>query len=373
LGKTGEKVSILGFGSLRFPIINNNDALINEKRSSEMLEYAINNGVNYIDSGFCYHEKASEPFLGNFLSTGYREKVLIATKLPSWLIKQKEEMEDYLNLQLKNLQVEQIDVYLLHALREEYWNNLNILNVLDFMDDIKSDGRVKYVGFSFHGDLNFFLKATDFYEWDVIQTQMNFLDESYQSGLIGLKHVHKSGFGNVVMEPLRGGKLVNQVPKDVQAIWNKSPIKRSPVEWAFKYLYDMEEVDLVLSGMSTLEQVKENIEIASRSLPNSLTKEEKKIIHEVADEYHEKKDNNCTGCGYCMPCPSNVDVVKCFKEYNIAKILNDKKASLSAYLTNMKEDNRASSCINCKKCLTKCPQSINIPRELEKVKNYFEK
>ncbi|MCL2115172.1 MAG: aldo/keto reductase [Methanobrevibacter sp.] len=379
LGQTGEKISILGFGCMRLPTINNKPNQINEKEATAMLEYGIDNGINFIDTAYSYHGVdfdsggRSEPFLGEFLQSGFREKVLLSTKLPSWIVEKKEDMEYFLDQQLERLQTDKIDLYLLHSLKKDYWKNLSSLDVFEFMDTIQNDGRIKYIGFSFHDELDLFLEILDSYEWDVVFTQMNYLDENYQSGINGLQYLSSIGMGNVVMEPLRGGNLVNNIPPEINRLWNTSKIKRSPVEWAFRYLWDMEGVSSVLSGMSSLEQVKENVAIANEGYPNSLTDEEKNLIKDVSITYKERKDIDCTLCSYCMPCPQKVDIPTCFKEYNIAKILRDPEASSMQYFTLLNEENYASSCIECGDCVPLCPQMINIPEELKKVKKLFGK
>ncbi|MDR0900477.1 MAG: aldo/keto reductase [Methanobrevibacter sp.] len=379
LGETGEKISILGFGAMRFPTINHKANQIDEKQSTAMLEYGIDNGINFIDTAYSYHSSEheeggqSELFLGEFLSTGYRDKVLLSTKLPSWLIEKKEDMEYYFNEQLQRLNTDKIDLYLLHSLKEDYWKNLTNLDVFEFMDDIQNDGSVKYIGFSFHDEVELLVDILDSYDWDVVFTQMNYLDEHYQSGITGLQYLSSMNLGNVVMEPLRGGKLAENIPSDVQNLWNQASTKRSPIEWAFRYLWNMEGISSVLSGMSSLEQVKENIAIANEGYPNSLTEEEKQLIKDVAMTYKEKQDIACTQCGYCMPCPEKVDIPTCFKEYNIAKMLNHPDASSMQYFTLQNEENLASSCTECGKCVPLCPQMINIPKELKKVKQLFGK
>lgn len=379
LGQTGEKVSILGFGCMRFPTIDNKPDQINEKETTKMLEFGIDNGINFIDTAYSYHGTdfdnggMSEPFLGEFLQTGFREKVLLSTKLPSWIVEKKEDMEYFLDQQLERLQTDKIDLYLLHSLKEDYWKNLTSLDVFEFMDTIQNDGRVKYIGFSFHDELDLFLEILDSYDWDVALTQMNYLDENYQSGINGLQYLSSIGMGNVVMEPLRGGTLVNNIPSEIKRLWDTSKIKRSPVEWAFRYLWNMEGISSVLSGMSSLEQVKENIAIAKNGYPNSLTDEEKNLIKEVRMKYKERKDIDCTLCSYCMPCKQKVDIPNCFKEYNIAKMLDDVKASSMQYFTLLNEENHASSCTECGDCVKMCPQMINIPEELKKVKELFGK
>ena len=377
LGQTGEKVSILGFGCMRLPTINNKPNQINEKEAVAMLEYGIDNGINFIDTAYSYHGTdfdsggMSEPFLGEFLQTGFREKVLLSTKLPSWIVEKKEDMDYFLDQQLKRLQTDHIDIYLLHSLKKDYWENLSSLDVFEFMDTIQNDGQVKYLGFSFHDELDLFLEILDSYDWDIVFTQMNYLDENYQSGLNGIQYLSSIGMGNVIMEPLRGGKLVNNIPSEIDRLWQTSKIKRSPVEWAFRYLWDIEGVSSVLSGMTSMEQVKENIAIANDAHPNSLTDEEKNLIKEVSRTYKEKKDIDCTYCTYCMPCPQRVDIPNCFKEYNIAKILDAVEASSMQYFTLLNEENYASSCGECGECVEMCPQMINIPEDLKKVKKTF--
>lgn len=377
LGQTGEKVSILGFGAMRFPTINNQANKIDEKEASSMLKYGIDNGINIIDTAYSYHTLdfnepgESEPFIGKFLSTGYREKVLISTKLPSWIVEKKGDMEKFLDQQLKRLQTDSIDIYLLHSLKKDYWENLTNLDVFEFMDTILEDGRVKHIGFSFHDELDLFLEILDSYDWEVVLTQMNYLDEGYQSGINGVQYLSSINMGNMIMEPLRGGKLVENIPREIQSLWDTAPTKRSPLQWAFQYFWDMGGISTVFSGMSSLEQVKENVAIADIGYPNTLNQEDKNLIKEVARTYRQRKDIDCTQCNYCMPCPEKVDIPTCFKEYNIAKMLDNPEESSMQYFSLLNEENYASSCTECGDCVPMCPQMINIPEELKKVKKLF--
>ena len=377
LGNTGEKVSILGFGAMRLPHENSNDE-INLGKTNEILSYGIDNGINIIDTGYSFHatdlkgKGNCEPVIGNFLENGYREKVLLSAKLPSWLIKEKNDMENIFNEQLSRLKTDHIDIYLLHGLNSEYWSNYKSLDVFDFLDDILNDGRVKHIGFSAHTEFDILMSILSEYDkWEVVLSQMNYLDENYKSGLAGLDLISSMGIGNIIMEPLRGGRLVENIPKDIKDMWDTAEVIRTPVEWAFDYLWNMENVDCVLSGMNSLKQVQENIEIACNAKVNSISENDLSLINEVAREYRFKKGNDCTGCQYCMPCPNGVNIPNCFREYNIAKILDDPAASSMHYFNLISENSRADKCNNCGKCLNFCPQLINIPNELKKVHELF--
>ncbi|MGB9938102.1 MAG: aldo/keto reductase [Methanobacterium sp.] len=373
LGSTEEEVSILGFGCMRFPEVKNNYGMIDEEKAAEMLYYAIDNGVNYLDTGYPYHNGTSETFLGNYLTEEYREKVHLATKIPSWNINTKEDLQYYLDKQLERLKTETIDFYLVHSLNKNYWPKLEKAGVLEFLDQLKEDGIIKHAGFSFHDDMEFFFDTVDIYNWDMCQIQYNFMDESYQAGREGLRYASSQGLGVIIMEPLRGGVLANYVPPDVQLVWDDAETKRSPAEWALKYIWDHEEVDIVLSGMSTLDQVRENIAYANEGYANSLTEDEKFLIKEAARAYRENKGVDCTSCGYCMPCPQGVNIPDCFMHYNYATMLNDPENAKMHYITLLREDEKASKCIECDDCKMACPQMIDIKEKLKDVVEEFER
>ncbi len=376
LGKTKEKVSILGFGAMRLPTGKNN-ADINEKETYEMLDYGIKHGVNLIDTAYSYHSEKlgdkgnSEQVIGSFLDeNSYRSDVLLSTKSPLWLIEKYDDFDYYLNRQLKDLKTDYADIYLLHSLTESDWNKVQGLNVLDYLDDCLSSGKIKHVGFSAHTEIDYIIEILDEYpKWEVVLTQMNYLDEYYQSGVMGLNYLKDQNIGSMVMEPLRGGRLVENIPESVLKLWNHAEVKRTPVEWAFQYLFNRDDVDCVLSGMSNLTQVKENIEIASAI--DVISENDQELIREVAREYRSFIGNNCTRCGYCMPCPYGVDIINCFTEYNIAHMMGTPKASAIQYFTLIDDDSRADSCIRCMECENICPQMLNIADELEKVNEYF--
>ncbi len=372
LGSTGEKISILGFGCMRLPVLNGKYDAVDRDNAISLIRKAIDSGVNYLDTAYPYHNGQSETVIAEALKDGYREKVFIADKLPSWMVQKRADMDHYLNEQLERLQTEQIDVYLLHSVKEDYWTNLESLGVLEFLDDAINDGRIKYTGFSFHGELELFFDVIDSYKWDICQVQYNIVDENYQAGREGIRYASSQGVGVVIMEPLRGGTLVKNVPPEVQEIWNETPIKRSPVEWALKYIWDQEEVDVVLSGMSTYEDLEKNLKIAEEGFSNSLMMEEKEIIREVRAAYNERKQVECTQCGYCMPCSSGVDIPGNFQQLNHAYMFQDVENSRMNYYMLLKEGERASSCTECGKCENLCPQMVPIQRTLKKVRDTFE-
>lgn len=376
LGKTKLEVSRLGFGTMRLPTKGSNDK-IDEDEASKMLTYGIENGINLIDTAYPYHSKGlegsgnSERFLGEFLKeNSYREDIILSTKSPSWAIEREEDFEMYLDEQLKKLQTDYIDIYLLHSLTVPDWYKVKDLNVLDFLDDCLSSGRVKHVGFSSHIEVDYLIEIIDEYpKWEVALTQMNYLDEYYQSGVMGLNYLKQVNMGSMIMEPLRGGRLVQNIPHEVQELWDSAEVKRTPVEWALQYLWNRDDVDCVLSGMTSLEQVKQNVEIASNE--DIISNWDQEIIREVARTYRGFLGNRCTRCGYCMPCPHGVDIINCLTEYNIAHMLNNPKASAMQYFTLMDDDSRADSCVQCMECIPFCTQMLNIPEELQKVYEYF--
>lgn len=369
-GSTGEKISILGFGCMRFP---QTDGKINEDETLKMVRYAIDNGVNYIDTAYPYHGGESELVVGRILKDGYREKVNLATKLPSWNIKSREDMDKYLNEQLKKLQTNYIDFYLVHALDEELWDNLVKNGIFDFLDEIKRNKKVRYVGFSFHDKYEVFEKIIDDYDWDFTQIQYNYIDEDYQAGTKGLEYAYKKGLGIVIMEPLRGGKLVNNLSDDIKDIIKFANTQKSPTKWAFKFLYNKSEIGVVLSGMSTMEQVIENIKICDEEgKANSMTTDEKKIIDNLGEKFKSKIKVDCTACKYCIPCPRGVNIPGCFEALNNASMFDDvESVKINMYKFIEENESDASMCIECGKCEAMCPQHINIIDKLKEVKYTF--
>ena len=376
LGKTGLEVSRLGFGTMRLPTKTDN-ADIDKNEASKMLEYGIENGINIIDTAYPYHSKGldgngeSEKFLGEFLSeNSLRDEIILQTKSPSWAIDNFEDFNHYLDIQLEKLQTDYIDIYLLHSLTVPDWEKVRDLNVFDFLDDALSSGKIKHVGFSSHIEVDYVIEIIDEYpKWEVAMTQMNYLDEYYQSGVMGLNYLKQVNMGSMIMEPLRGGRLVQNIPQEIQNIWNSAEKKRTPVEWALQYLWNRNDVDCVFSGMTSLNQVKDNVRIAS--CEDIISDYDQEIIREVARTYRTYLGNNCSRCGYCMPCPHGVDIINCFTEYNIAHMMGNPKASAMQYFSLIDDDARPDSCIECGECIPFCTQMLDIPEELKKVQEYF--
>jgi len=353
------KVSKLGFGCMRFPVLEGDSGKIDKFLATEMIHYGIDNGINYIDTAYPYHKGNSEEFVGQALKGGYREKVYLATKLPCWLTNSYEDFEKYLDDQLTRLQTEYIDFYLLHSLSEETWNKVHKLKVLDFLDQAKKKGKIKYAGFSFHDELNVFKAIVDSYPWDFCQIQLNYMDRQYQAGLEGMKYASDKNISLVIMEPIKGGKL-SDASKEIATIWDKSSIKRSPAEWALRWVYNLKEVSVVLSGMSTMDHVVENIKTANNAIPNSLTTEELKIIDEVTALYEQNVKVGCTSCEYCLPCPQKVSIPNIFELYNNVYVYGTETASKETYSRYIEQEIDASKCVECGACESVCPQHLEI-------------
>ena len=374
LGKTDEMVSILGFGCMRLPLLPGGDPTkIDEILAIELVHHAIDEGINYIDTAYPYHGTGmasagqSEPFVAKALKNGYREKVKLATKLPSWLIKTRADMDKYLNEQLARLETDTIDFYLVHAINKEFWSSLKEAGIAEFLDQAIKDGRIKYAGFSFHDKLDLFKEVVDYYDWSFCQIQYNYLDEKFQAGTEGLDYAAQKGLGIVIMEPLRGGKLAANLPEDVQNAFNQAEIKRTPADWALRWVWNHPKVSVVLSGMNAMDQVTENLNSANKAEPGSLTANDKGIIDQVKAIFKEKIKVDCTACGYCMPCPEGVNIPTCFSMYNNHHMFGKEEA----YHIWLAPQQQASNCLECGLCETHCPQGISIREELKNVKAVF--
>ncbi len=364
----GEDISVLGYGCMRFPT---KGIKIDENLAKEQMLYAVNEGINYFDTAYIYHSGQSEVFLGKFLKEyNLREKVFIADKLPTFLIRKENQIESFFNTQLKRLDTNYIDYYLMHMLDSLHsWNTLKDYGILNFIEENKKSGKIKYIGFSFHGRCEEFMKILEDYKWDFCQIQYNYLDEYNQAGIKGLKRAYELGIDVIIMEPLRGGSLASKAPKKVIKKFVDYKENSNVASWAFKWLYNQKEVSVVLSGMNDLVHIKENIKTANDSDINCMTKKELEIVDEVKQIYKDLMKVPCTSCGYCMPCPVNVDIPACFTDYNNKYYFGGYQIR-QQYITKSiggigYEKSGADLCINCGKCKKHCPQNIDIPKKLK--------
>ncbi len=390
MGSLDWEVSILGFGAMRLPI--DKQSKIIEEESIKMIRYAIDNGVNYVDTAYPYHDGESEVLVGKTLKDGYREKIHLATKLPMWLVKKTEDFDFFLKQQIERLQTNP-DIYLFHGLTKERFQKIKNFNLIEKMEKAKAKGLIKYIGFSFHDTFDVFKEIIDYYQWDCCQIQHNYLDIEFQAGTKGLKYAASKNIAVIIMEPIHGGKLAIPEHKldtkpEIKKILEKSKIKRTMPDWALQFLWNQPEVSVVLSGMSTMQHVVENIESANNSGINTLTEDELQTISELRDTYSKYIVVPCTSCGYCLQCPNGVAIPGVLRLLNELAYWGERGKPRIAFFYNgmvkTQEDlekkksqgdeieGAASLCIQCGECLDKCPQQIEIPSILEKVNAIFE-
>ena len=369
--KYGNGLSILGFGCMRF---SRKMGMIDMEATEEQIMSAIKEGVNYFDTAYIY--PGSETALGEILNKNkVREKVHIATKLPHSFIKDKETMEKIFKEELTRLKTDYIDFYLMHMLADvDTWQRLVDMGILDWLEKKKAKGQIRQIGFSYHGNSDMFCKLIDAYDWDFCQIQYNYMDEHSQAGRKGLKYANSKGIPVVIMEPLRGGKLVNKLPEEAKKIFANYHIQKTPAGWAFCWLWNQPEVTVVLSGMNSKEMIKENIETASNISVGELTKEDDDMLKSIAKAINSKMKVGCTGCGYCMPCPKGVDIPGTFTAYN-RRYSEGKFSSFIEYImctALRKNATCASNCVECGKCEKHCPQGIPIREKLKETKKELE-
>lgn len=367
----GNPISVLGFGCMRFTQKGGKIDL--DKAESEIMA-AYEAGVNYYDTAYIY--SGSEVALGKILEkNGIREKVNIATKLPHYMIKSRDNAENYFQEELKRLKTDYIDYYLMHMLTDvKTWERLKELGVQDFIEEQKKKGAIRQVGFSYHGNTEAFCKLLDAYDWDFCMIQYNYLDEHSQAGRTGLQYAASKGIPVIIMEPLRGGRLANNLPDKAVKLFQNYDIKRTPAEWAFRWLWNQPEVTCILSGMNSLDMVQENVKNADTSYVGEFTEKEEKLLKDVVAAINEKVKVGCTGCGYCMPCPKKVDIPGTFSAYN-KRYTDGKRKALMEYMmctVLRKETTAASNCIGCKKCERHCPQQIKISEEIRNARKVLE-
>ena len=369
--KYGNKLSILGYGCMRFP---QNMGQINMKETEKQIITAIQGGVNYFDTAYVY--PGSEAALGDILEkNGARDRVYIATKLPHYLIQQRDSMEKFFTEQLKRLRTDYVDYYLMHMLTDvDTWERLKALGIEEWIAEKKKSGAIHQIGFSYHGNSDMFCKLVDAYDWDFCQIQYNYMDEHSQAGRKGLNYANQKGLPVIIMEPLRGGRLVNKLPEEALRIFADYKIKYTPAQWAFRWLWNQPQVTCVLSGMNSEEMIVENMQTASDAYVGELGPEEEAMLQQIIRAINAKMKVGCTGCGYCTPCPKNVDIPGTFASYN-RKYTDGMFTALKEYFmcTALRSTSTgAGNCIECGKCEKHCPQHIEIRKQLKAAKKELE-
>ena len=356
-------------GAMRLPETENGQ--INEPEAIDIIRSAIDAGVNYVDTAFGYHNGQSEGLVGKALKDGYREKVLLADKMPIWLAKDEEHMKEMFQTQLERLDTDYIDMYLVHSVNKPNWKRIKKLNLMPFLEEMKAAGKIKHIGFSFHDSYELFEEVLDSYPWEFCQIQLNYMDKDIQAGVKGLKLAAEKGLSVIIMEPLKGGKLTTGIPPTVQELWDNAPVKRTPAEWGFKWLANMPEVTLILSGMSSREQLQQNIATVSAADLNVLSDEERELIDKVSDEYNRLIKYSCTGCEYCLPCPQKLKIPDLIDTLNEWNIYGQNPATKMEYVEWVPEGRHASDCISCKACEKKCPQGLPIAQIMKETSEIF--
>lgn len=357
--------SILAFGCMRMPIVDGNYGQIDEPKAIEMIRYALDHGINYIDTAYPYHEENSEAVVGKALKDGYRDKAILVTKNPVWKVEKYEDFEKYLDEQLEKLGVDCIDIYLLHALDLKRFEKIKALGCFKFLDEMIAKGKIKEPAFSFHDGKDAFPVILDSYNWSLAMIQMNYKDVDEQATVDAIAYAESKGVPIAIMEPLKGGQLAN-LPESITNIWDDG-LQITPVERALRWAANFSNVKVILSGMSTLDQMKENIDIADRLEENIISDREADKYLEVKAAIESRIKVPCTDCKYCMPCPVGVNIPRNFTTYNKGFMYEDQAHAAYMYQEKFTEENKASSCVECGKCEPQCPQGIKIIDKLKEV------
>lgn len=366
----GEKISRLGFGCMRFKTIDGDNGKIDKEASSKDILEAIDKGLTYIDTAYPYHDGKSEKFIGEFLEENkLRDKIKLTTKLPCWLVKERDDFYKLLNEQLDNLRTDHLDFYLLHSLDVKRFRQVVELGVLDFLTEIKEKGIVKHVGFSFHDEYPAFEEIIKAYDWDFCQIQLNYLDVDYQAGLKGYELTKEMGIPVVIMEPVKGGRLANP-PEEVRNLL-KDFTDLSPAQEALKFPLSLDNVVTVLSGMNDIDQVRENLEMASTTDYSSLTEEDEDFYEKARAIYKSRERIGCTACEYCLPCTVDINIPKVFGLWNKAFLYDEEEKSRKEYQDYLKEGVSPTECIECGKCEGICPQNLEIIEGLKEAEQYL--
>lgn len=363
-GKLGIQGSAFGLGCMRFNGAASGDSVIDEEKAISLIRRAIDGGVTYIDTAYVYLDKTSEIIVGKALQDGYREKVTIATKMPAELVHNREEMQAMLDEELKKLQTDHIDFYLMHGINKEKWEYFKSIGAPEFFDDMKKAGKIRYKCFSFHAPYEEFEYIIKDYDWDMVQIQYNFMNEEYQAGTKGLELAGSLGIPVVIMEGLLGGRLA-KAPDNVQALYDAFKIKRSPVEWAFRWLCNHPEIGTVLSGCNEAAQIDDNLRIFDTVEPGIMSEEELKLMSDVRDAYLSRMRIGCTGCRYCMPCPNGVNIPGIFAAWNDVSLYNADPAEHFVMNEIRRNGAGADNCVACGACEAACPQHLPIIESLQ--------
>lgn len=360
--KIDAKVSLLGFGCMRFP--TDAEGKIEETEALKMIDMAYQAGVNYYDTAYPYHGGASEGFVGKALARYPRESYYLATKLPMWEIKTIEDCQRIFDLQLERLQKDYVDFYLLHALNKERWNQIKELDILSWCEKLRAEGKIRYIGFSFHDDYEVFKDIVTGYDWDFCQIQLNYMDKDTQATTKGVELAESLGIPMVIMEPIKGGSLAN-LPEDITKMFRAADAEASTSSWALRYVGSFDNVKVILSGMSALEHVEDNLKTFTNF--KVLSDKEQQLVEDVANALHARVQNGCTACGYCMPCPAGVNIPGCFGVWNKYHVYQNVNGTKWSWTNEIPDDAKAKNCIKCGKCEKVCPQKISIRADLERV------
>ncbi len=361
--------SVLGFGAMRMPT-KGAPKDIDYPEAMRILRHAIDNEVNYVDTGYPYHGGASETFLGEALKDGYRDKVKLATKLLVRIVEKREDIDRIFAEQLEKLQTDHIDMYLFHGMNQDNWEKVQKFDIIPWAEGLKKEGKIRHLGFSFHDSYEVFEKIINGYDgWEFCQIQYNYMNEEHQAGTKGLELAASRGIPVIVMEPILGGNLANP-PDAVRGLMDSAAVKRTPADWALQWLWSKPEVPLVLSGMSTMEQVEQNLESADNSGVGLLTEQEISLLSDVKFAFEQLRPIPCTSCEYCMPCPNGVKIPWNLNLYNKGYMYNTMDMQKPQYLRADKAD-RASECTACLECEDKCPQNIKISEWMSCISSTF--
>lgn len=364
LGK--EEISLLGLGTMRLP---EQDGRIDEAAAVELIQYAIDHGINYVDTGYAYHRGQSEVVLGKALQDGYRKKVILADKCPIWKVKSQEDFLNIFEEQCSKMGVDCIDNYLIHGFNQDRWDTFRELNLYEAMCRLKEEGKIQYISFSFHDTNRLFCEIIDTYEWDMCQIQLNYMDRNMQAGIDGLHYAAEKGIAVAVMEPLKGGRLTSDIPDAVRKVWDNAPSRKSPARWAFDWICAQEGITVVLSGISSMEQLTEDLEIFHTPDLGQLTKAEEAVIEQAAALYRKLLKYPCTFCKYCMPCPQKIEIPRVLDFYNSWFIYDRNESIRKEYRGWLFK--HASDCIGCKACEKQCPQGLPISGIMKNAESLF--